>query len=68
VPRKVGNVEDFFVFVSEREGGVMIRYEDEDPEIRRNFVDELSHNNVQCAMPSPGEIRSNTVDRAAAGD
>jgi mannose-6-phosphate isomerase-like protein (cupin superfamily) len=64
VPRKVGNVEDFVVFVSERDGGVLIRYEDEDPQIRWDFVAELARNNVQCVMPSPEEIRSNTAKRA----
>ena len=36
--------------VSLRDGGLMIEYEDEDPEIRRMFEEELRKNNVECTM------------------
>lgn len=37
-----------------REGGDQISYEDEDPEIRRMFVEELRKEKVPLAMPSVG--------------
>lgn len=67
VPRKIGNVEDFFVFVSEKEGGVLIKYLDEDPEIRRHFEEELARNGVECAMPSLAELEARTGHLATGG-
>ena len=34
-----------------REGGTLIEYEDEDPEIRREFVERCKKNGVECHMP-----------------
>ena len=34
-----------------REGGALIDYEDEDPEIRRRFEEALSKEGVECKMP-----------------
>ena len=34
-----------------REGGTLIEYEDEDPEIRREFVERCKQNGVDCHMP-----------------
>ncbi|MFC2060007.1 cupin domain-containing protein [Chloroflexota bacterium] len=42
--------EDGF-FISTREGGTMIEYEDEDPEIRNRFEAALKKEGVQCTMP-----------------
>lgn len=39
------------IYVSVREGGVLIEYEDEDPQIRRDFEEELRRNGVECHMP-----------------
>ncbi|MFC2073040.1 cupin domain-containing protein [Chloroflexota bacterium] len=36
--------------ISVREGGTMIKYEDEDPEVRRMFEEELRKNGVECTM------------------
>ncbi len=36
---------------SSREGGTLITYQDEDPEIRRQFEAELEKKGVKCAMP-----------------
>ena len=41
---------------SVREGGTLIHYEDEDPKIRRRFVEELAKSGVECSMP-PVEYR-----------
>jgi quercetin dioxygenase-like cupin family protein len=51
VTRKFGDIEDFAVMVSEKDGGLLISYEDEDPEIRRQFEAELARNNIECTMP-----------------
>ena len=34
-----------------REGGTLIHYEDEDPEVRKIFVETLKKNGVECSMP-----------------
>lgn len=39
------------VYVSYREGGTLIEYEDEDPRIRKDFEAELAKNGVKCEMP-----------------
>ena len=39
------------VTTSYREGGTLIEYEDEDPEIRRRFVEALAIEGVECTMP-----------------
>ncbi|MFC2072831.1 cupin domain-containing protein [Chloroflexota bacterium] len=36
--------------ISVREGGTMIEYEDEDPEVRRLFEEALRKNGVECTM------------------
>jgi len=43
--------QDVPVLVSEREGGAMIAYEDEDPEIRRQFEEELARAGIKSDMP-----------------
>ena len=40
------------VLRSTREGGTMIEYEDEDPQINRDFEAALARNGVQSSMPS----------------
>ena len=37
--------------ISIREGGALIEYEDEDPEIRRRFEEALKRQGVECTMP-----------------
>ena len=37
--------------ISTREGGTLIDYEDEDPEIRKRFEDTLKQEGVSCNMP-----------------
>ena len=39
-------------YYSVREGGTLIEYEDEDPEIRRQFEEELSKDGIECRMPT----------------
>jgi len=39
-------------FLSVREGGTLIEYEDEDPQIRADFAQELAKKGIACAMPS----------------
>lgn len=39
------------VFVSVREGGNLIEYEDEDPKIRQDYEEELRRNGVSLEMP-----------------
>jgi hypothetical protein len=39
------------VRTSTREGGTMIEYEDEDPQIRRDFEDAIEKVNVRMEMP-----------------
>lgn len=41
------------VVVSVRKGGTLIDYEDEDPEIRRLYREELERNGVKYTMPAP---------------
>jgi hypothetical protein len=35
-----------------RQGGTMIDYEDEDPQIRKEFEDSLKREGVACKMPA----------------
>ena len=46
-----GEKETFRLMKSVKDGGNMIEYEDEDPEIRRRFVETLSREGVECTMP-----------------
>ncbi len=39
------------VYVSVREGGTLIDYEDEDPEVRRYFIEANRKEGVECDMP-----------------
>ncbi len=43
--------EDSEPYTSVRDGGTLIEYEDEDPEIRRRYEDELKGFGVPCHMP-----------------
>ena len=43
--------QDDGVVISIKNGGTMIDYEDEDPEIRRRFEAELKRAGVPCEMP-----------------
>lgn len=42
----------FVGYVSYREGGTLIEYEDEDPQVRTDFVRTLAQKGIECAMPS----------------
>lgn len=48
------------VMLSTREGGTMIDYEDEDPQIRKDFLEALEKNGVEFDMP--GFLSSSGVD------
>ena len=48
-PRTEG--DDAVVTTSYREGGTLIEYEDEDPEIRRRFEEVLREKGIECTMP-----------------
>ncbi len=39
------------VIRSVRDGGQMLEYEDEDPQVRRHFEEELKEEGVECTMP-----------------
>jgi mannose-6-phosphate isomerase-like protein (cupin superfamily) len=39
------------VYLPVREGGVLIDYEDEDPEVRRFFIEANARQGVECSMP-----------------
>ena len=43
--------EDFSGLISGKEGGTLIDYEDEDPQIRRDFEEILSQKGVELKMP-----------------
>ena len=43
--------EDSEPYTSVRQGGTLIEYEDEDPEIRRRYEAELRNSGVPCEMP-----------------
>ncbi|MBM2813211.1 MAG: Cupin type-1 protein, partial [Chloroflexi bacterium] len=38
------------VLRSTREGGTLIEFEDEDPEVRRTYLDEIAKNGVEFQM------------------
>lgn len=48
------------VYLPVREGGVLIDYEDEDPEVRRYFIEANRKEGVECTMP-PVTYRSDPV-------
>ena len=48
------------VTTSVREGGCLLHYEDEDPEIRRRFMEELKKAGVECTMP-PVQYRTDPL-------
>ena len=50
--------DDFRQLTSVREGGTMIDYEDEDPEIRRRFEEALAEEGVERTMPKVTYRRS----------
>jgi mannose-6-phosphate isomerase-like protein (cupin superfamily) len=52
--KKVG--ERGKVYISVKEGGNQIEYEDEEPVIRRTFEEELAQNGVKCMMPPPASL------------
>jgi quercetin dioxygenase-like cupin family protein len=39
-------------YLSYREGGTLIEYEDEDPRVRRDFEAELAQRGISCQMPA----------------
>ena len=43
--------EDIPVVVSQREGGTLLEYEDEDPEVRRYFEEALRKEGIESQMP-----------------
>ena len=43
--------DDFVGFTGLREGGSLIEYEEEDPEVRRHFEETLKKAGVECTMP-----------------
>jgi len=44
--------DGFVGYVSYRDGGTLIEYEDEDPRIRQDFTQELHSKGIECAMPA----------------
>ena len=48
--------DDPVVLLSVRDGGTLVEFEDEDPEIRRRYIEELKKEGVECTMP-PVEYR-----------
>ncbi len=44
--------EEIPVLVSEREGGTLLEYEDEDPEVRRRFDEALRKQGIESKMPA----------------
>jgi hypothetical protein len=55
-----GGGDEGGVYSSVREGGVLIEYEDEDPEVRRYFIEANRKEGVECDMP-PVTYRSDPV-------
>ena len=41
----------FVGYVSYREGGTLIEYEDEDPQVRADFAAEMERKGIEFAMP-----------------
>jgi mannose-6-phosphate isomerase-like protein (cupin superfamily) len=52
--------EEGGVYLPVREGGVLIDYEDEDPEVRRYFIEANRREGVECDMP-PVTYRTDPV-------
>ena len=52
------------VMVPVREGGQLINYEDEDPEVRRYFTEANAREGVECAMP-PVKYRTDPLSPEA---
>jgi hypothetical protein len=50
-------------FVPVREGGPLIDYEDEDPEVRRYFIEANRKEGVECDMP-PVTYRTDPIPGA----
>ena len=48
---EAGYRRDEGVMISTREGGTLIDYEDEDPEIRRQYEQALKGEGIECQMP-----------------
>ena len=46
--------DEFLGNFSVKEGGTLIHYEDEDPEIRRQFTEILKKDGIECQMPPVG--------------
>ena len=55
--RQFAGGEEITVLVSEREGGTLLEYEDEDPEVRRRFEETLKREGVESQM-APVTYRS----------
>jgi hypothetical protein len=47
--------QEMGVVISIKEGGTLIEYEDEDPQIRRDFETALREAGVPCRMPPVGQ-------------
>ncbi len=58
-----GEGETSVRFVPVREGGPLIDYEDEDPEVRRYFIEANRKEGVECDMP-PVTYRTDPIPRA----
>ena len=43
--------DNFRILMSSREGGNVLDYEDEDPQIRQRFIEDLKKEGVECVMP-----------------
>ena len=55
IPKDANNEwvgEDYLGHFSVKEGGTLIEYEDEDPEIRRHFTKTISKDGIEMKMPS----------------
>ena len=46
------------LLTSTREGGNLIEYEDEDPEVRRQFVEALRQKGIECMVPETASLGS----------
>ncbi|HLY64025.1 MAG TPA: cupin domain-containing protein [Chloroflexota bacterium] len=47
-----GDDGGFVGYVSYKQGGTLIEYEDEDPQVRRDYKQELRKKGIECAMPT----------------
>ena len=48
--RSFAKGQDLPLLVSNQEGGTLINYEDEDPQIRVDFVNALKKKGIECTM------------------